>query len=132
MKCRLTLLFAFAGVALVGFAVAAGAYLGSSGMKRRGIFLSESSPVRREVCDALATRVFSIADGVVAARTLGKSAEELNRSMPSRNWSYEPRDDGFIVRWKLNYDDEMRYESWSDTVFGTNGFEGSTKRNRAH
>jgi hypothetical protein len=61
--------------------------------------------------DALATRVFSVADEVLAARMLGKSAKDLERIMPNQNWSYEPRDGGFIIRWKLSYDDDLRYES---------------------
>jgi hypothetical protein len=129
MKRLLTSLLALAGVALAGFAVVVGAHFGAARVKQRGIFLSESSPVRKEVFEALAARVFVVADGITAARALGRSPEELHRSLPSPNWSYEPRNDGFMVRWKLSYDDDMRYESWSDTVFGTNDFAGATKRN---
>jgi hypothetical protein len=111
-----------------GVAFMAGLRVGQDTLKRWGAFLARSSPVRNEVCAALATRVFSVADEVLAARMLGKSAKDLERIMPNQNWSYEPRDGGFIIRWKLSYDDDLRYESWSDSVLGTHDFEDLIKR----
>ena len=102
--------------------------LGSTTLRGRGIFLSEKSPVRSEICAALAGQVFTISDKIRDARDSGRPQQELNRILPSQNWSYEPREDGFIVRWKLSYDDDLRYESWSDSVVGSNDFESTTKR----
>ena len=113
---------------LVALGLAAAAHFRYFMLTHKAIFLSKSSSVRSEVCAALAARTFTVADEVATGRKSGKSADEINRLLPSRNWSYEQSDDGFIVRWKLSYDDDIRYQSWSDSVVGSNDYESTTKR----
>ena len=124
--------FAIAIVVIVaaGLTFAAGVRAGQFALKHRGIFLSESSQVRSEVCAALAAQVFVVADEIREAKAAGKSASELNRILPSRNWIYESTNDGFMIYWKLSYDDTFLYDSASDLVRGTNDFDSTTKRNK--